>query len=134
MYNLRIEVGKKVYYNVELGDSYLKVSNVEECDPELKLGSNFHDVINSIYKACEFVPSVAIFKNGKTSLSNFVDFSDLQDFLEIPNNFRCWIMNSTGDTIETFTVVQLKNPYDEDDYKAITLEDQYEETEEFFKT
>lgn len=122
MYNLRIEVGKKVYYNVELGDSYLKIANLEECDPELKLGGNFHEVLESIYKSCEFVPSVVLFKNGKSTLSNFIDFSDVFDYLEMPESAKCWIMNSTGDTIETFTVFKLKNPYD-DDFKTITFED-----------
>lgn len=126
MYNLRIELGKKVYYNVELGNAYIK-ADLADCDPKLKLGMNFHEILSTIYQNGEFAPSVAIFKNGHPTLLDYLDFNEIFEDMDLPDSVRCWIMNGTGDTIETFTVVNIAGENDEvenpdDDFNAITLD------------
>ncbi len=126
MYNLRIEVGKKVYYNVELGNAYLK-AELTKCDPDLALGSTFTDLCSDIFQFGDFVPSTVLFKDGKVDLDYYLDFNSIFENMDLPKNVRCWIMNNTGDTIETFTVYNIAEDEDypdDDDFKAITLEDQ----------
>lgn len=105
MFILRIELAKKVFYNVNLGEVYIKVSNIEDCDADMKLGSNFHDKLSTIWdKSNSFVPSIIIFKGG--SMDDYINFDEIFTNVETPDSIRCWIMEG-GNTIESFTVVNI---------------------------
>lgn len=116
MYNLRIELSPKVFYNQPLGKSYLKVADLESCDPDIVLGQSFHNELASIWQSGQdFVPNVVLFKGGKPDLNEYIDFESIFYGFNIPDKFRCWIMNDTGDTIETFIV---KNILEKDEYDS----------------
>lgn len=117
---LRIELAKGVYYNVNLGESYVKVVDMENCDPEYNLGEDFHDILADVYNhSDDFVPNTIIFRKGKITWDNLIDFIDIFGKSKCPNSIRCWIMNDKGDTIESITV---KNICDTED-ESFTMED-----------
>jgi hypothetical protein len=122
---LRIEIAKKVYYNVNLGESYVKVSDIESCDPDFTLGEDFHDTLTTIWnKSDDFVPNTVIFKKGRVNLDNYIDFTEIFDGITCPDIIRCWIMNDQGDTIESITVKNIcESTEDETDcYESFTME------------
>jgi hypothetical protein len=107
MFILRIEIAKKVFYNVNLGEAYVKVSNIEDCDSDMKLGSDFHDKLSTIWdKSNNFVPSIVIFKNGSMDINDYINFDEIFTNVETPDSIRCWIMEG-GNTIESFIVVNI---------------------------
>lgn len=110
MYNLRIELAPNVSCIISLGNSYLKVTDIENCDPGMQLGKDFHDVLANLYDVSQdFLGNVVIFRN-----SDFTDSINFEDIFKcsIPNSFKCWVMNDTGDTLETFII---KNILDKDE-------------------
>lgn len=115
MFILRIEIAKKVFYNVNLGEAYIKVSNIEDCDSDMKLGSDFHDKLSIIWdKSNDFVPSIVIFKNGSMNISDYINFDEIFTNVDTPDSIRCWIMEG-GNTIESFTVVNICENEEYDD-------------------
>lgn len=110
MYNLRIELASKVFYTTSLGNSYLKVSDIESCDSENNLGQEFHNVLANLYDSSQdFLGNIVIFRNA--DFTDSINFENIFGY-SIPSTFKCWIMNDTGDIIESFIV---KNILDKDE-------------------
>lgn len=113
---LRIEIAKKVYYNVNLGDAYIKVADIENCDADYSLGQEFHDILSDVFdQSDDFVPNVIIFKKGKISWDNLVNFVEIFGKAEFPQSIRCWIMNDKGDTIESIIIQNICETDDDDE-------------------
>ncbi len=115
MFILKIELTKGVIYNVNLGNSYIKIENIEECDPSNNLGTEFHDILTQIYDdSDDFVPDVVIFKNGEISWDNFIDINEL--YVNFPETVSCQIVNKDG-IVEAFDIKNIC------EYAPITMED-----------
>lgn len=129
MFILRIELAESVYYNVNLGEAYIKVADVEDCDPDYCLGDAFHDVLTDMYNRSEdFIPNTVIFRKGQISSDNLVDFSKIFGKAEYPKTIRCWVMNDKGDTVESISVTNICDTEEEepDDYESFTIDDNEE--------
>lgn len=100
MFILRIKLSNKVFYNVDLGNSYIKV-NVKSAliglDPTIK------DLVQS--NQCyvdQYKPDILIFKDGIIDWDTVIYFGD---YFETPPDFvKAWIMNSKGDIIESLII------------------------------
>lgn len=126
MYNLRIKVEDQMFYNVELGNAYLKASTLTS-GLNSSMTPEFKQLISKIIQKEGFTPNISLFKGGKATMDSYIDFNEIMKDLNTPaEEVQCWIMNNTGDTIETFTVYNIAEDEDypdDDDFKAITLED-----------
>ncbi len=117
MYNLRIKVEDQVFYNAELGNAYLKVNTVI-CGLNKSTTPEFKQLISKIIQKDGFTPSISLFKGGKATMESYIDFNEIIQDLNTPaEEIQCWIMNDTGDTIESFIVSNIFDEFENNEFE-----------------